>query len=113
MKDPEDEAFEELSLKQGQWEHTSGWRKKQILEISMTRDEVDTMWQQAMQESIKDGEMFTRYHFAKLVAERALADPMSEVQRLGQEIEQERNFCHRCGKRTKDIHTCTPPRENT
>jgi len=30
MKDPEDEAFEELSLKQGQWEHTSGWRKKQV-----------------------------------------------------------------------------------
>ena len=25
----------------------------------------------------------------------------------------ERNFCERCGKRTKDIHTCTPPRENT
>jgi hypothetical protein len=21
----------------------------------------------------------------------------------------ERNFCPRCGKRTKDIHTCTPP----
>jgi hypothetical protein len=38
---------------------------------------------------------------------------MREVQRLGQEIEQERNFCHRCGKRTKDIHTCTPPQENT
>jgi hypothetical protein len=63
---------------------------------------------------------------------------MREVQRLGQEIEQEpvtywkehaqglqrdydslladfqaqqeeRNFCQRCGKRTKDIHTCTPP----
>jgi|TARA_R110000868_G_scaffold272188_1_gene531455 hypothetical protein len=34
----------------------------------MTRDEIDIMWQQAMQESIKDGEMFTRYHFAKLVA---------------------------------------------
>ena len=32
MKDPEDEAFEELALKQGQWEHTSGWRKKQIME---------------------------------------------------------------------------------
>ena len=27
--------------------------------------------------------------FAKLVAEKALADPMREVQRLGQEIEQE------------------------
>lgn len=25
---------------------------------------------------------------------------------------QERNFCPRCGKRTKDIHTCTPPQEN-
>jgi len=23
----------------------------------------------------------------------------------------ERNFCERCGKRTKDIHTCTPPKE--
>ena len=26
---------------------------------------------------------------------------------------QEHNFCSRCGKRTKDIHTCTPPQENT
>ena len=32
MKDAEDEAFEQLALKQGQWEHTSGWRKKQIIE---------------------------------------------------------------------------------
>ena len=24
---------------------------------------------------------------------------------------QERNFCSRCGKRTNDIHTCTPPQE--
>jgi hypothetical protein len=68
---PEDEAFEELSLKQGQWEHDSGWRKKQILETSMTRDEVDIMWQQAMQQSIKDGEVYVRYHFAKLVAAKA------------------------------------------
>ena len=35
MKDPEDEAFEELALKQGQWEHTSGWRKKQIMDQKM------------------------------------------------------------------------------
>jgi hypothetical protein len=35
----------------------------------VTQDEIDIMWQQAMQESIKDGEMFTRYHFAQLVAE--------------------------------------------
>ena len=25
----------------------------------------------------------------------------------------EQNFCSRCGKRTKDIHTCTPAKENT
>ena len=34
----------------------------------MTQDEIDIMWQKAMQESIKYGEMFTRYHFAELVA---------------------------------------------
>ena len=34
----------------------------------MTQDEIDTMWQQAMRQSIEEGEMFTRYHFAKLVA---------------------------------------------
>jgi hypothetical protein len=35
MKDPEDEAFEQLALKQGQWEHTSGWRKKQIAHMDV------------------------------------------------------------------------------
>jgi hypothetical protein len=25
----------------------------------------------------------------------------------------EQNFCPRCGKRTNDIHTCTPPQDNT
>jgi hypothetical protein len=34
----------------------------------MTRQEADTLWFQAMNESIKDGEQFTRYHFADLVA---------------------------------------------
>ena len=55
----------------------------------MSKHEIDIMWQKAMCQSIEDGEMFTRYHFAKLVAERALADSMRKVQRLGQEIEQE------------------------
>ena len=56
----------------------------------MNKDEIDIMWQQAMRESIKNNEMYTRYHFAKLVAEKALADhAMRETQRLGQEIEQE------------------------
>ncbi len=36
----------------------------------MTQEEIDIMWQQAMRQSIEDGEVYTRYHFAKLVAER-------------------------------------------
>jgi hypothetical protein len=35
----------------------------------MTRDELDTMWQQAMIASVAAGEKYTRYHFAALVAE--------------------------------------------
>jgi hypothetical protein len=36
----------------------------------MTQEEIDIMWQEAMRESIKNNEMYTRYHFAKLVAEK-------------------------------------------
>ena len=34
----EDEAFEQLALKQGSWQHTSGWRKKQIQEVNIAFD---------------------------------------------------------------------------
>ena len=34
----------------------------------MTRKELDTLWFQAMRQSIEDGEDFVRYHFATLVA---------------------------------------------
>lgn len=45
----------------------------------MTRDEIDIMWQKAMQEAVEDGEMYTRYRFAKLVARHTLLniDPSS------------------------------------
>ena len=36
----------------------------------MTREEIDIMWQQALRDSVRDGEMFTRYHFAKMVADK-------------------------------------------
>jgi len=36
----------------------------------MKQDEIDTMWQQAMKESIKDGAIYIRHHFAKFVAEK-------------------------------------------
>ena len=31
----EDEAFEQLSLKQGSWEHTGGWRKRQVAHMDV------------------------------------------------------------------------------
>ena len=34
----------------------------------MTRDEIDILWQQAMTQAVINGEMFTRYEFAALVA---------------------------------------------
>jgi hypothetical protein len=40
-------------------------RRKQSEE---DRKELDALWHQALYESIKDGEQFTRYHFAALVA---------------------------------------------
>ena len=35
----------------------------------MTREEIDTLWQQALHDSVVAGEPFTRYHFANLVIE--------------------------------------------
>jgi hypothetical protein len=51
----------------------------------MTQDEIDTMWQQAMRQSIEEGEMFTRYHFAKLVAakEREACAKLLESRKTG------------------------------
>ena len=34
----------------------------------MTREEIDKLWNRALREAIEDGNMFTRYHFAALVA---------------------------------------------
>ena len=73
----------------------------------MTQDEIIEMAIQAgfVEYELDDGTINAfdkRYEaFAKLVAAKAIADLES----------QERNFCPRCGKRTNDIHTCTPPRE--
>ena len=35
MRDAEDEAFEELAMRQGQWEHTSGNRKRQVAHMDV------------------------------------------------------------------------------
>jgi hypothetical protein len=80
----------------------------------MTQDEIIEMAEQAgmtqdgdMWFSFGKGDMDVEHEhlvaFAKLVAAKAIAGLES----------QEHNFCPRFGKRTNDIHTCTPPRDNT
>ena len=49
----------------------------------MSKDEIDIMWQKAMCQSIEDGEMFTRYHFAKLVAEKERETCLVELNSWG------------------------------
>jgi hypothetical protein len=44
---------------------------------------------------------------------KAIKSIASLCQAIAELESQERNFCPRCGKRTNDIHTCTPPRVNT
>ena len=48
----------------------------------MTREDIDKMWGQALNESIKNGEDFTRYRFATLVAaaEREACAKLCEAQ---------------------------------
>ena len=118
----EDEAFEDLAKRQGDW-GMQGSRKHQILRYaenvenkgtSMTDKKAMAMALEALETLMIERESIYEKSIAAL--KERLSDPMREVQRLGQEIEQERNFCPRCGKRTKDlitIHTCTPPQENT
>lgn len=37
----------------------------------MTRQDIDSLWQQALQTAIRKDELFTRYEFANLVLEAA------------------------------------------
>jgi len=99
----EDEAFEELSRKQGYW-GLQGSRKHQIMryaenveskETSMTDKELMARALEFLEDNqhhIADHErhayVMLYNDFITALKER-LADPMREVQRLGQEIEQE------------------------
>lgn len=61
--------------------------------------------------SITTGEMDWR-GYVEIAADPNLRSPAIIMQPLYTApfpLEAERNFCPRCGKRTRDIHTCTPP----
>ena len=61
----------------------------------MTNGDIDKMWGQAMNESIKNGETFTRYRFANLVAAHKAEVITAEAYRCGYEAGavEEREAC--------------------
>jgi hypothetical protein len=72
------------------------WRKRTIMELAREAGAHDNGHE------VRFVEPKYLERFAALVREEALAQP------------EERNFCPRCGKRTRDlthIHTCTPPQD--
>jgi NADH pyrophosphatase NudC (nudix superfamily) len=114
----EDEAFEDLAKRQGDW-GMQGSRKHQIMRLAGNVESKGTRMtdKEAMAKELEElvGRFSEGWHEGIKIdasdimllcqAAKALAQP-----------EQERNFCSRCGKRTKDlthIHTCTPPKDGT
>ncbi len=57
---------------------------------------------------IKVGDKLYTLTFAKELLAELISEPENTSMPWPDE---ERNFCPRCGKRTADIHTCTPPQE--
>ena len=47
----------------------------------MTKEEIDILWHKAMRLSIEDGDQFTRYRFAELVAEAERKVIMDSLQK--------------------------------
>jgi hypothetical protein len=68
----------------------------------MTQDEIKALELEAL---IEDLRLNHEYCPKEVILQAA-----DELERLSQRTEQ--NFCPRCGKRTNDIHTCTPPQRS-
>lgn len=43
----------------------------------MTNDEIDKLWQQALHQSVENGEQFTRYRFAALVVQHKALEQLT------------------------------------
>ena len=48
----------------------------------MTREEIDTAWSRALGEAVKEGEQYTRYHFAAIIRAQALEDAQKVADEL-------------------------------
>ena len=133
MKTEEDEAFDELARRQGDW--GGGFQAKRAMAADRFKDGIqwwmDTKTYGACpnppQWHIDTGNL------VRLVPAQPAQEPPSGWESIGAILDEyglqaidfvadfkaalagrEWNFCERCGKRTKDltvIHTCTPPQE--
>jgi hypothetical protein len=68
----------------------------------MTQDEIKALELEALIEDLRLNH--------ECCPKEVILQAADELERLSQRTEQ--NFCPRCGKRTKDIHTCTPPQRS-
>jgi len=103
----EDEAFEDLAKRQGDW-GMQGSRKHQIMRYAENVENKGTSMTDKEAIKLALDALETLMIERKSIYEKAIT---ALKERLAQRTEQ--NFCPRCGKRTNDIHTCTPPQENT
>jgi len=46
----------------------------------VTREEIDTAWSRALGEAVKEGEQFTRYHFAAIIRAQALEEAKTLIE---------------------------------
>ena len=106
MKTPEDEAFDELARKQGAW--GGGFPAKRKMAADKLQEPERETLKMAL-EALENKSLLTpnewKAVYGKAITDikQALAAPVQEP------VAREWNFCERCGKRTNDIHTCTPP----
>ena len=155
MKTEEDEAFDELAKRQGDW--GGGFKAKQAMAADKLQEPERAALElcdylecnDASMEAQCEAAAFIRkalaqpadnpygYDWSMLeAAQESLREHMARIKELEAQLAQpaqepdaltiayqsgyydgkqaalagrEWNFCERCGKRTNDIHTCTPP----
>ena len=115
MKDAEDEAFDELAKRQGDW--GGGYQAKRRMAADKINFDFDEEYKKSsavlakyrIEEDDDTQGYITANPDALTVAYQSGYYDGKKAALAGRE----QNFCPRCGKRTNDIHTCTPPQGNT
>ena len=111
MKNEEDEAFDELAKKQGNWGGGFQAKRKAAADKVQEPAQEPVAWM-----SSDKAWMWSDYSKALAAVANIPTLTLIPLYTTPPQPAQERNFCPRCGKRTADltaIHTCTPPQENS